>query len=355
MALPEAGEIVPDHLHLFIVGPGWGETVLVRIPADRWIIIDSLEFGTPRRPAAEAIVSRYGGEVAILALTHPHQDHHRGFAELIDRYDDAVLGCVQPRDAGAPGLLPNDAEAALKEQAKAVFKRIRDKWTKEPNRRWDTFRGESREVGEATVTALHPVDPVDARRWSKDLNAISSAMLVEWHGLRLLLGADVPATEWTEIADAFPKLVGNAFGRLSDHTAMKVPHHGSRDAMHDAFGEGALGRFWVITPLRRRWRLPRAEDFTGRGEAEGLSRALSFVNEVRLTSLPFAHQQEEKDPWVTTRGEIRDRPRPLGPVAPREDDNLTARALDRQVVVAFDRHGRVANEWYGRGTVRVGR
>jgi hypothetical protein len=66
-------------------------------------------------------------------------------------------------------------------------------------------------------------------------------MLVQWHDLRLLLGADVPSSEWPEIAAAFPG--------LNRHAAMKVPHHGSREAIHSSYADGDPGRFWVITPF----------------------------------------------------------------------------------------------------------
>lgn len=160
MALPEKDEIVPSHLHLFVIGPGTGETVLVLIPPESWIIIDSFKCGRPSRPAAQSIVSRYGGRLVILALTHPHQDHHPGFVELIDRFEHAVLGCVHPRDSGITGALPIDAVAALKEGAKPTYTRIWDEWSKDWTRRWETFRPERRAVGEATVTSLHPERPV---------------------------------------------------------------------------------------------------------------------------------------------------------------------------------------------------
>jgi hypothetical protein len=292
-------------------------------------------------------VSRYGGKVAILALTHPHQDHYPGFVDLIDRYDDAFfIGCVHPNDSGMPGTLPIDAMAALKEGAKPAYTRIWDEWTINPTRRWNTFRGENRPVGEATVPALHPAQPVNRNHWGRDPNAISSAMLVEWGNLRLLLGADVPHSEWPGISAAFPG--------LSKHAALKVPHHGSREAIHQSFGEGDDGRFWVITPFRKQ-RLPRAEDRASNGEPEGLHQALSFVSEVRLTSLPFRHESESEDPCFATRGDIRDRIHPLRTPMGVENDASGAAVLDRQIVVAFDRNGSVVNEWYGRGTVRVRR
>ena len=99
------------------------------------------------------------------------------------------------------------------------------------------------------MTSLHPVRPVDPAQWSDDPNTISSAMLVEWHDLRLLLGADVPSSEWPGIAEAFPD--------LNHHAAMKVPHHGSRGAIHPLFANGDPERFWIITPFYPK-QLPRA-------------------------------------------------------------------------------------------------
>ncbi len=344
MALPEKNEIRTDLVYLFVVGPGTGETVMLRIPPDRWMIIDSFKYGRPNRPAAETIVSRYGGNVAILALTHPHQDHYPGFVDLIDRYRDAALGCVHPRDNGPTRGLPLDAMTALKEGAKPTYTRIWDEWKANATRRWDTFRGEYRLIGEARVTSLHPVRPLLRAQWSGDPNAISSAMLVEWHQLRVLLGADVPNTEWPGIASTFAGLI--------DHAAMKVPHHGSREAIHAAFGDGNPERFWVITSFRKKG-LPRAEDQTTKREPEGLNRALSFVSELRLTSLPFRHECENEDPCVTTRREIRDQSRPRRLQILDGKFMETPAALDRQVVVGFDRAGSIVNEWYGRGSLRV--
>ncbi len=81
MPLPLHDEISSEQLYLFVVGPGMGETVLLRVPPDRWVIIDSFKCGMPNRPAAESIVSLYGGKVEIIALTHPHQDHYPGFVD----------------------------------------------------------------------------------------------------------------------------------------------------------------------------------------------------------------------------------------------------------------------------------
>ncbi len=343
MALPD--RLHDEFLYLFVLGPGSAETVLLRVPPDQWLIIDS--FLCARQPVAEHIVTRYGGEVASIVLTHPHQDHHPGFLEMIDRYPNAVLRCVHPRDSIWGDPLTPDPVAALKQRVKPTYVRIWDEWERDGSRRWATFRSESVRIADATVTSLHPQEPVDAELWSEDLNEVSSAMLVQWHGLRLLLGADVPNSQWPDIAADFPG--------LGDHAAMKVPHHGSRKAISDVFGTGPGSRCWIVTPFARK-DLPRAADVSAAPphEQEGMSRILNFVSEFHLTSLPFKHDCQHMDPCETTRQAIRDdrRPRKQG----RIDPGLTAMtaALDRHVMVAFDRSGTILAVLLGVGAVRVG-
>jgi len=344
MALPETHQLDPDLLYMFVLGPCKGETVLLRVPPGHWMVIDSFKAGTHRRPAAEPIITKYGGQVEVLALTHPHADHFEGFIDLIDRYDKAMLGCVHPRDSRGTRDLSADPITLLKEGAKPAYTRIWYEWEQNHARRQTTFRGDNWNVGEATVTSLHPVRPVNPRQWSDDPNTISSAMLVVWHDLRILLGADVPSSEWPGIADAFSD--------LNHHAAMKVPHHGSREAIHPSYANGDRGRFWVITPFSPQ-RLPRAQDLTANGKSDGLSQVLSFVNEVRLTALPYRHLSEADAPVVTTRERLRSETHPRR--APDTTVSLLSSdaALERQVVIGFDRNGSVIQEWYGPGSVRV--
>ena len=54
MALPETHELGPDLLYMFVLGPCKGETVLLRVPPDHWMIIDSFKIRQGDRPAAQS-------------------------------------------------------------------------------------------------------------------------------------------------------------------------------------------------------------------------------------------------------------------------------------------------------------
>ncbi|MCA9031195.1 MAG: MBL fold metallo-hydrolase [Planctomycetaceae bacterium] len=324
----------PELLYLFVLGPGTGETVLLRVPPDDWVIIDS--YLNADRPAAEAIVDEFGGTVSIIVLTHPHQDHYKGFIELIDENPNAVIGCVHPKH-GTEGIgVPTDPIALLNQQAKPTYDRIWDEWKADERRKWQTFRHETQQVGDGTLTSLHPVKPLGAAAWhGAARNDMSSGMRFEWHDVVLLLGADVTNASWPEIA--------GEFADLAEHHALKVPHHASREAIHETYGKGDRGRIWIVTPFASQ-KLPRCSD------GDGLAMALQFVDTVHLTSLPYSHDCEGESPCTTTRSEIDADTRPIssGPVT--SDTDLR---VERYVAIAFDKKGQLQERWNGAGTLEV--
>jgi len=333
MTLPKA-PLDPNLLYFFVLGPGTGETVLLRVPSDQWIIIDS--FANAGRPASDAIVTDYGGSVAALVLTHPHQDHCRGFIELLDDNPAATIGCIHPRDRTEGTAVPADPIALLKERAKPTYDRIWQEWQSDANRKWETFREASLTIGEGLLTSLHPTKPLAASDWTgASPNEISSAMRFQWGEVRLLLGADVTNTSWPDIA--------SAYGDLADHQGMKVPHHASSEAIHSSYGDGARDRKWVATPFARQ-RLPRTDD------DNGLAKVLQYVDAINLTSLPYSHDHEGDAPCKTSRSEINQNTRPtrIGSVT----TDPAARS-QRYVVFAYTKSAELKGEWHGNGALLV--
>jgi len=55
-----------DRLYLFVFGPGFGESILIRVPPNLWIVIDSCYIAD--KAAALQVLPRYGGECSCLVL-----------------------------------------------------------------------------------------------------------------------------------------------------------------------------------------------------------------------------------------------------------------------------------------------
>lgn len=82
-----------DQVELNLFGPGYGESVLVHLGADRWLIVDSCIEAQSAKPAALEYLDRIGVDasknVHYLVATHWHDDHVGGFAEQIRRCKQA--------------------------------------------------------------------------------------------------------------------------------------------------------------------------------------------------------------------------------------------------------------------------
>ena len=333
MAFPDSldGEL----FYLFVVGPGVGETVLLRLPPDQWVVVDSPKIDG--RPAAEAVIERYGGDVVGIVLTHPHRDHYSGISDLIQMYPSSMVGCVHPKQGTSGPTVPADPVTLLKAGAKRTYDLIWDTWNKNDSQKWMTFRNAVKPLAGATFTPLHPVNPLGASDWNAaSPNDMSSAMLVEWNDLRLLLGADVTNSSWPDIAAIFPD--------LADHHVMKVPHHGSKEAIHGSFGNGSSDRVWVVTPYANS-RLPRAD------KDDGMSSILNCVSQFELTSLPFLHNRQNEAPCITTRAEL------ANDTSPTRTGSITQlsqeQRAERMVCLAFEKSARLVSRSFGTGTVCI--
>jgi len=82
------GELDRSLLHVFVAGPGTGEGVLVALPDTKgWIAVDGCKVGA--EGCLDWLLLEMKGEdepLALLVLTHPHEDHAAGIPELLERY-----------------------------------------------------------------------------------------------------------------------------------------------------------------------------------------------------------------------------------------------------------------------------
>src|SRR5208337_3985302 len=185
-------------LYVFVFGPGYGESVAVRVPPDKWLVIDSCRIA--KQAAALHVLRLYGGKLALLLLTHRHRDHYRAFGDLLEQGDWRQVGCNDWRVADAEPVDRADPEEELRGELADVFAKIQNQWETRPGTRLLTHRGAKCPIGNGVLKILHP-DPVFARahRYGHP-NNLSAAAVLEWQGMSLLFGADVENPHWQEIA-----------------------------------------------------------------------------------------------------------------------------------------------------------
>ncbi len=324
----------PDLLYMFVFGPGYGESIVLRIPPDDWLIIDSLRCQTSDEDSnpALALLDLHDATIAGIALTHPHTDHARGLIDLLER-----------RRPGSPvglanvHLAPNerwrvsqDASVTLDTGAvAAALNRIDHIWKHEPSSKWLLAEGTRRKIGAATVQVLSP--PSDAKR-QQDPNRLSSAMLVKWDACRILLGADLPSVGWKAVTNR-----ASSAAELAESHALKVSHHGSDKAQHaTAIGSPPpRDRVCVTTPFNRGRQLPSYAD------GHGIDQLLRTHMEIGVTAVPH-HARGRSTP----RAQMQPRQEQFGAVTLTYEQ---AKAGARQAWIAnsFDRAGKRIGTWSG--------
>jgi hypothetical protein len=334
-----------DLLYVMVFGPGFGEAVVLRIPGEHWVLIASCLI--ERECPSLQLLDLAGADWSYALLTHPHFDHIRGFDRILDRRRAGVVGCADPRvEDWRDWFDLLDAEElldlSLLEQVMAAIHTI---WSSDADTRWLLRRGDSKPVGIARITVLHPDVALASRRPHPGPNRLSAAMLVEWEQVRVLLGADVEQAEWDTIA--------GVYADLGTHHALKIPHHGSRGAVHPSYATGSRDRFWIVTPWNRKRGLPRFE------AGQGVHLLLQSISRLRLTGLPVAYESQGAVPAEATRAALyagqlpAAAPVPVAAGRTAQPIKFTAEPLACHVLVGFDRTGQIQDERYGPGSVVV--
>jgi glyoxylase-like metal-dependent hydrolase (beta-lactamase superfamily II) len=87
----------PDELELSLFGPGIGECVVVHIGRNEWMVIDSCLSESQGRAIALDYFDSLGVDpscqVKLIVVTHWHDDHIRGAAELFRASSSARFSC----------------------------------------------------------------------------------------------------------------------------------------------------------------------------------------------------------------------------------------------------------------------
>jgi competence protein ComEC len=197
-------------LELHVLDVGQGDAILLRTPANRWVLFDAGPEWTGGNAGRSVIIPylrRRGGTLEAFVLSHPHADHVGGAATVFSAF--------------TPHSYWDAAFAGGSRAYKASLVEARNDGIQ-----WHRVHpGDSISLDGAIVTFLAP-DSV----WTvglRDPNLASTIALVRYGAVRFLLVGDAekPEEDW----------LLSRYGSDLRADVLKVGHHGSSTSSSDAF------------------------------------------------------------------------------------------------------------------------
>ena len=352
-----------DLLYLFVCGPGGvvgsgAEALAIALPGSGWVTVDACKVG--RALPQEAIITRWRRTAAepLLAavLTHPHDDHAGGLAELIDQLKPgvvAVTGNDPPeknlaeriRDLLTTGVTSKDTAAKTVRAAVAAMEAhvASGKGKLVPMRDGELLVDDLAKI-RCLAPAGSEIKTLLGGLPKERANELSAVLEVEWGRTRLLLGADLPWKDSNKkvVASGWESVHARHPG-LDRHSALKVPHHGSREALFPQL-LGATGpepRVWVCAPFER-CDLPRMDP------GDGADMLLAVEHTLHLTKRPHVKVKQPKATLPLSE---------LRPVPSASSRSLKVAppdgALDAVWCFAFDDEAQLVGRWRGDAAIEV--
>jgi beta-lactamase superfamily II metal-dependent hydrolase len=278
-----------NELELSLFGRGVGECVVAHIGEDRWLVVDSCLSDDRSRPVAEEYLTTLGVEadrVALIVVSHWHDDHTRGISSLAEKYPTAKVAlsaALQSPEAQAilrgsrdPHQHPSGVDELYRLiQVLAGRRKAGDSTS-------PTFCIADRCIlsrdGIAEVTALSPSDHTFLRALeqlkaiapeqgqpkrrlvSHSANEVSVVLSIRFGDVSALLGSDL---EGLRSGSGWAAILSSS-GRGSNKAQLyKVAHHGSPNGDHPGIWRDLLhaSPVVVLTPFARGSRpLPQQDD-----------------------------------------------------------------------------------------------
>ena len=284
------GPPAADEIEVTVVGPGFGESVLIHLGFGEWFIVDSCWDSYADRPAALSYLEQINVEAAVqvkgILATHWHDDHIGGISELLSTCSEAQFICAaalaKPEFLQLASLFnknPSAVGSSGVTEIRKVFDLLHRRYQRPKyaiaDRPIFTRMNLSRL---ARITALSPCDAEyhrflgavasliptagETKYRCPDLNPndLSVATWVKIEKIDVLLGADLE--EHGEINRGWSAVLASADRPNGTALLFKVAHHGSLTGHHPGIWTSLLipKAHSVLTPWNRGAKLPTKSD-----------------------------------------------------------------------------------------------
>ena len=294
-----------NEIEITLFGPSYGESVILKLPNVGWFVIDSCRFTSDNltiNPALEYLKSQNVESLKAVILTHPHEDHYLGLAEIIREYKGRIgFICKYAAD----GLLAYKTYVTQQHIAKIrninefvdvvkAFKEAEDEgaWPKrlgeltpiidEPSKgiKLISLTPSSKSIDRYTEHLNEGIAQIGEAVFAikdKTHNLIASAIWISIGSVRIILGSDLEkggkgTTGWSGV------LANPGKPDLSVNS-IKVSHHGSSGAFHrDAWEKHKANGLpiSILTPCKK--------GATLLPQDSGINRLKEFSSHVGITS-----------------------------------------------------------------------
>lgn len=274
----------PNEIEVIVFGPGYGESILIHLGDNKWLVVDSCLDPKSKIPYPISYLEKIGLNPAevikYIVATHWHDDHIKGLSYIVDQCLDAEFICSSAiRSIEFLSLVSlYSKRTMMQESGIDEFSKIVN--TIKSNKRQPKLsiadrllvRIKDTDTSFGLNCSIHSLSPSDyaVLKALEDIskllpedktpkvkitnfnpNHTSVVLLIKIGELAILLGADL---EELGIADTGWTKIINSDTRPSFKACLyKIPHHGSVTADHpDIWNELIDTKFnAVITPFRR--------------------------------------------------------------------------------------------------------
>ena len=254
-----------DEIEISIFGPGIGESIVIHVGNNEWLIVDSCIDRTTRNPIAIKYLKdlnvNISSSVKLFIVTHWHDDHIRGASAILGECEGALFVCsgaISPGEfiqfclSGKDALMESSGLDEFNEILEVLSSRTNDGRRESRGPGWaiaDRRLLNLPKEGRCFNVEVHALSPSDAamtlalreigqlmpnagapkrRVISQTPNHASVALWIIIEDLNILLGSDLenhPPNNlgWKAVLLSKNRPAGRAL-------VVKIPHHGSSDA-----------------------------------------------------------------------------------------------------------------------------
>lgn len=300
-----------SEFEISIFGPGYGESVLLHLGDNTWIIVDSCIDQLSGYPAPLKYLHDIGVDpstfIKLIIATHWHDDHIRGLSKILEECKAADFCCSSAiRTKEFLKLVSLYSKGSMMttsgvDEISSVLNIItkRNNFLRLASENKCLMRVKSNSSTGTLNYEIHALSPSDKsvttaiqeiaqlipkaktskkRVLSQSPNHVAIVLQIILENVCLLLGADLedtndPNTGWTNIVKSKIRIKRNA-------SVFKIPHHGSENAHNDnVWGELLeTNPIALLTPfLKGNIYLPKKQD---------VSRIVKNTNRAYITAKP---------------------------------------------------------------------